>query len=152
MNTESENSEFHFTTIMPVRITDINYGMHLGHVALPGIFHNARVLFLNKNGFDEMNIEGCGLILLESNYKYKHEASFNTNLLVSVGIGEYTKLKFNFIYKAINNETGIEIANGQEEIACFDYQKRKIARIPTIFLDFCNKAQIKGVKEIINEN
>src|SRR3990167_8592870 len=99
MNTTSTQNNYPFTTKMPVRITDINYGMHLGHVATAGIFHNARVLFLNENGFDEMNIDGCGLILLNSHYSFKHEAKFNNALILNVAIGEYSKLKFNFIYQ-----------------------------------------------------
>lgn len=80
------SSRFKFETIIPVRITDINYAKHLGHTALIGIFHNARVLFLSQNGFDEMNIDGLGLILLNSNYSFKSEAVFNTSLVVRVAI------------------------------------------------------------------
>lgn len=142
------NNNFPFSTLIPVRITDINYGMHLGHVAVVGIFHNARVLFLNSNGFNEMDIEGTGLILLNSHYYFKNEASFNTALLVNVGIGEFSKSKFNFIYKAINQQTDLEIVSGHEEIACFDYSKRKISRIPANFLEFCIQSQNKEPKQV----
>ena len=139
INESKTSPNLPFTIHMPVRITDINYGMHLGHMAVVGIFHNARVLFLNSHGFKEMDIEGVGLILLNSHYFFKNEASFNDNLLVSVGIGEFSKLKLNFIYKAVNQKTGLEVVSGHEEIACFDYTKRKISRIPSSFLEFCKK-------------
>src|SRR5438552_15338896 len=105
INANKLTVSYPFATIIPVRITDINYGKHLGHVATAGIFHQARVLFLNENGFDEMNIDGYGVILLNSHYSFKSEARFNNNLLVHVGIGEFSKLKFNFVYKAINKDT-----------------------------------------------
>lgn len=37
---------FPFTTQLPVRITDINYGAHLGNDALLGLLHEARIHFL----------------------------------------------------------------------------------------------------------
>jgi acyl-CoA thioester hydrolase len=142
MRNNNEKKTFPFSTLMDVRITDINYGMHLGHVALAGLLHNARVLFLKKNQFDEMNIEGNGLILLKSQYTFKNEATFNTKLIVSVGIGEHTKAKFNFIYEVSNKETGSIIAEGSEEVACFNYNKKKIVKIPDAFLQFCKENQI----------
>lgn len=73
----SEKMKYPFSTIIPVRITDINYGKHLVHVATVGIFHHARVLFLKENGFDEMNIDALGIILLNSHYSFKSEAKLN---------------------------------------------------------------------------
>ena len=142
MNTKSSKEvRFPFSTIMPVRITDINYGMHLGHIATAGIFHNARVLFMTTNGFEDMNIDGVGLILLNSQYSFKSEATFNTNLLVNVAVDNISKLKFNFIYQALNHNTGVVISEGREEFSCFDYTKRKITRIPARFLEFCKMNQ-----------
>ena len=37
---------FPFRTEIPVRITDLNYGGHLGNDALLGLLHEARVHFL----------------------------------------------------------------------------------------------------------
>ncbi len=132
---------FSFSTITPVRITDINYGNHLGHIGLIGMFHNARVLFLNQHGFDEMNISGAGLILLNSTYSFIKETFFNTTLHVSVGINELSKSRLCFLYKATDQKTGVDVANGQEEFAYFNYEKRKIMRISGQFLDFCKNAQ-----------
>ena len=132
-----------FTTTIPVRITDINYGNHLGHIETIGIFHHARVLFLKENGFDEMNIDGFGLILLDSQYSFKSETKFNTNLCIQVGIGEFSRLKFNIIYQALNQETGNIIAEGREELVFFDYEKRKVSRISEAFLTFCNDKKVE---------
>ena len=42
---------------IPLRITDINYGNHLGNDALVGIIHEARVLWLHQMGYTEFDIE-----------------------------------------------------------------------------------------------
>ncbi len=142
-NRETVGSNYPFSTIIPVRITDINYGKHLGHVATVGIFHHARILFLNENGFDEMNVDGLGMILVSSSYSFKNEASFNEKLLIHIGVGDYSRLKFNFLYKAINKESGKEIVSSQEELVFFDYSKGKVSRIPERFLELCKKSCVK---------
>lgn len=150
MTIESKCNEYPFFTRMPVRITDINYAKHLGHMAIVGIFHNARLLFLEKNGYyDEMNIDGSGLILCHSSCSFKNEAHFNTNLIVSVGIGNYSKLKFEFLYKAVNENTGAEVVTCKEELVCFDYAKKKVTKIPKSFLEFCHNNQIKNIENCI---
>lgn len=145
-------SSYPFSTIIPVRITDINYGNHLGHAETVGIFHHARVLFLNKHDFDEMNIDGYGVILLNSQYSFKTEAKFNNQLLINVGVSEFSKLKFSFSYQALNNETGDIISDGNEEFVLYDYTKRKIAKMPEDFLIFCLNNQInKSTSQAMEE-
>lgn len=141
-NETSISTHYQFSTIMPVRITDINYGMHLGHTAIIGMFHNARVLFLNANNFNEMNIDGTGFVLINSQYSFKSEGFFNTNVIINVSIINHSKTKINFEYRATNQESNIVIAEGNEEFACFDYNKRKVVKIPDIFLNFCESKRL----------
>jgi len=131
------NNKTVFSVEIPVRITDVNYGKHLGHMAVVGIFHQARLLFLNQYHIDEMNVEGKGIILLHSSYTFKHQAFFNTRLIVKVSIDAYSKTKFNFLYEATDKETGKIIVTGREESAFFDYNKGKPSKIPNSFLSFC---------------
>jgi len=126
-----------FSVEIPVRITDINYGKHLGHMAVVGIFHQARLLFLSEYNIDEMDVEGNGVILLNSSYAFKNQAFFNDRLIVRVGIGEYSKTRFNFLYQATNKETGKLIVSGREETAFFNYTRGKLSKIPKSFLSFC---------------
>ena len=46
-----------------VRISDINYGNHLGNDSLVSIIHEARILWLKSLNYTELNIEGTGLIM-----------------------------------------------------------------------------------------
>ena len=48
---------------IPVRITDINYGNHLGNDALISIVHEARVQWLKINNYTELQVDGVGLIM-----------------------------------------------------------------------------------------
>ena len=50
-----------FTTNIEVRITDINYGNHVGNDAFIRLIHEARVQWLTAEDYTELNIEGASL-------------------------------------------------------------------------------------------
>jgi len=53
---------FSFRTEITVRITDLNYGGHLGNADTLVLIHEARVRFLKSYGYSEIDIEGYGTI------------------------------------------------------------------------------------------
>src|SRR5919107_5671612 len=67
---------FSCVTEIPVRITDLNYGGHLGNDALLGILHEARVQFLRSLGLesDYDPVSKLGLIMVDVAIEYKGEA------------------------------------------------------------------------------
>ena len=62
---------FNISINIPVRITDINYGDHVGNDSLVAIIHLARMQFLQQYGFTELNIEGIGLIMSDIFVEFK---------------------------------------------------------------------------------
>ncbi|MCW8811925.1 MAG: acyl-CoA thioesterase, partial [Chlorobium sp.] len=68
--------KFHFRTEIQIRITDINYGGHLGNDSLLSIIHEARLRFLNHLGYSESNVEGIGIIMVDAGIQYKSEAFY----------------------------------------------------------------------------
>ncbi|MEE9452467.1 MAG: thioesterase family protein [Gammaproteobacteria bacterium] len=144
-NQHIKDKTYPFSTLIPVRITDINYGRHLGHMATIGLCHQARLLFLHHYGFSEMDVEGLGMILLNLSYEFKRESHFNDVLNIHVAIGDYSKSKFTFLYKAINAENGMETMSSQEEFSFFNYDKGKISRMPPSFIELCKKNRIEKV-------
>ena len=62
-----------YTLSVPVRITDINYGNHLGNDALVSILHEARVHWLSSLNYTELNIEGKSIIMNELAVNYLKE-------------------------------------------------------------------------------
>ena len=55
--------QFPFSTQLPVRITDINYGGHGGNDAILGMIHERRMQYLRSLGYSEMEFEGVGMIM-----------------------------------------------------------------------------------------
>jgi acyl-CoA thioester hydrolase len=128
--------QFIFTAELPVRVSDLNYGGHVGNDAILTIMQEARVRYYRHLGFkDEISFQGSiGQIITDAAIQYKSEAFLGDVLLVRIAVTEFSKYGFDMLYYLENKETGKEVARGKTNIVCFDYEKRKIAVIPAEFL------------------
>lgn len=133
---------FLFKTIVPVRISDINYGGHVGNDSILSIVHEARIDFLKQWNYTEMNIEGIGLIMADSAIQYKGEAFHGDEICIEICVGDITSKSFDLYYKltTVRNEQQFNIAFVKTGMLCFDYASRKIVAIPNQFLDLLNTA------------
>lgn len=125
-------NRFSFSTLIPVRITDINYGGHVGNDTVLSILHEARVQFLNHFGYQELNESGVGLIMKDVAIDFKKELFYGDRLTVYVGTGEFSKASFESYYKiAIESaEKTFIIAVAKTGMVYYDYSNKKIAGIP----------------------
>ena len=79
--------------IIPVRITDINYGNHVGNDSLVAIIHEARMQFLQQYGHTEIDVCGTSLIMNELLVEFKNEAFYKDIIEVKLFTGEIFKSK-----------------------------------------------------------
>lgn len=132
--------KFFFKTEIPVRITDINYGGHLGNDSLLSIIHEARVRFLNNLGYSESNVEGAGIIMIDSAIQYKSEGFYGDHLSIEIAVNDFTGIGCDIVYRLTNKKSGKEIALAKTGIVFFNYEKRKTAPVPLEF-----KKKIEGM-------
>jgi len=125
--------KFIFQTEIPIRITDINYGGHLGNDSLLSIVHESRVKFLAHLNYSEANVEGVGIIMIDAGIQYKSEGFYGDNLLIEISVQDFSGIGCDFIYKISNRESKKEIALAKTGIVFFDYDKRKTAPVPSAF-------------------
>lgn len=118
--------------IIPVRITDINYGNHVGNDAFVSIIHEARMQWLQQFGYTELNIEGIGLILADLAVEFKSEAFYGDTIEITISVGETSKVSFELFYQlSVNrNNTPIILAFAKTGIVCYDYKIKKVVAIP----------------------
>jgi acyl-CoA thioester hydrolase len=128
--------KFLFSTEIAVRVSDLNYGGHVGNDTMLTLLQEARIQFYRTLGFkDETNFEGSvGQIIIDAALQYKAESFLGDVLIIQIAAEEFTKFGFELLYKVSNKATGQEIARAKTGIVCFDYQTRKIARIPSSLL------------------
>jgi YbgC/YbaW family acyl-CoA thioester hydrolase len=124
--------KFVFSTALPVRVSDLNYGNHVGNDSVLTLMQEARALFYKSLGFkSEIELDGpVGQVVADAAVVYKSESFFGDVLQVAIGLGEFHKYGFDLFYKITNQLTEKEVARGKTGIICFDYEKRKMALIP----------------------
>ncbi|TDN40075.1 thioesterase [Hymenobacter sp. UV11] len=121
---------FGFAVAIPVRITDLNYGAHLGNDALLSLLHEARVQFLAHLGVAEFDpATQLGFILVDVAIEYKAEAFYGDVLTMELAANDPNKYGFDIVYH-VKNQLGKEIARAKTGMLCFDYTTRKLRSLP----------------------
>lgn len=122
-----------FSTEMNVRISDVNYGGHLGNDAVLSLAHEARVRFLGEHGLTEKEIFGYGIIMVDAAIQYKAEAFHGDRIMIAVGVTDIGRVGCDFVYRFTEKSSGKEIARVKTGIAFFDYSSRKLVETPVKF-------------------
>jgi len=117
-----------FSTKIPVRIGDVNYGGHVGNDAILSLIHEARVQLLNHFSFNELNAGGNSLIMADVMIAYRGESFYGDLLTIDIYSDEITPRSFDLIYviSTTRNNNEIAIADAKTGMVCFDYNNRKI--------------------------
>ena len=117
---------------VPVRITDINYGNHLGNDSLVSIIHEARALWLKSFGYTEVSVEGVGMIMADLSVEFKNESFYGDELIITIYIGEISSVSFDLYYSISNQENKL-IAKAKTGMVCYNYDQKKVVAIPDKF-------------------
>jgi acyl-CoA thioester hydrolase len=127
---------FSFTTAIPVRITDLNYGKHVGNDSMLSIIHEARVQYLKHFGLEELEFYGVELIMSDVVIEFKSELFYGDVVIASVTATEFSKVAFELYYKLekvpqqTQDDKKIVVALAKTGMVCFDYNTRKITAVP----------------------
>lgn len=123
---------FSFSTPFAVRITDLNYGSHVGNDKVLTFLHEARVRFLQSLGYSELNLEGVGIIMADAAIIFKNEIYYGDELTIYIQPGEYSRVGFDLIYK-VEKKTGDQLilqVIAKTAMICYDYQQKKVTGLP----------------------
>ena len=129
---------FSFSTNIPVRITDLNYGGHVGNDAFLSLIHEARMQFLHQFGYSEMNVAGVGLIMSDVGIEYKRELAYGDVVKISVAATGFDRLGFDLFYLIEligEGDKNIIAGKAKTGMLCFDYTNKKKASIPALAIE-----------------
>ena len=129
-----------FSTEIAVRITDINYGNHVGNDAFVQLIQEARVQWLTCNNYTELNIEGVSLIMADLAVEYKGESFYGDVLQIDIAVGEISRAGFELYYQITTTRDGknILIAKAKTGLVSFNYEEKKVRELPFKFIELLN--------------
>jgi YbgC/YbaW family acyl-CoA thioester hydrolase len=136
-------TSYTFSTELAIRITDLNYGGHVGNDSFLSLIQEARQQFLKKFGYAELDFEGFGLIIADSAIEYKHELNYGDIVKISIRALDFDKLGFDLFYLLeIINRTEIVVAGkAKTGMICYDYITKKKTSIPASAIKKLNAEQ-----------
>ncbi len=123
---------FPFSTTLTIRITDLNYGGHVGNDTFLALIQEARQQFLRSHGYEELSIGGVGLIMTDAAIEFKKELNYGDTIKISVAAADFDKLGFDFFYLmeiVTANET-IIAGKAKTGMICYDYDLKKKMPVP----------------------
>ncbi len=125
-------SNFNFTTTIAIRITDLNYGGHVGNDTVLTLIHEVRMQFLKKFNYTELDFAGTSLIMSDVAIEFKNEVFYGDVLTASVIANDFTRVGFDIYYKLSktidDKETVVAIA--KTGMICFNYTNKKVVAVP----------------------
>lgn len=126
-----------FSTEIKVRITDINFGGHLGNDQLLSLTNEARSQFLAKHGFTELDCGGVPTMMTDAAIVYQGEAYVQDVLKFEVAAGEATASSFRIFCRITRVSDGKPIGLAETGLVCIDYKTKKILALPEAVRAIC---------------
>jgi acyl-CoA thioester hydrolase len=120
--------QFNFSTRIPIRITDLNYGGHVGNDTVLSLIHETRVQYLKSFGYEELNIEGVSLIMSDAGIEFKTELFYGDTVTAFVSATNFSRVGFDLYYKLMREES--IVAAAKTGMICYNYDVRKVVSLP----------------------
>lgn len=120
-----------FTTIR-IRITDLNYGGHVGNDSFLSLIHEARQQFLLHHGYTELSFAGTALIMADAAIEFRKELNYGDTIKISVVATNFDKLGFDVFYllELVLPDGNILAGKAKTGMMCFDYTAKKKTPVP----------------------
>ena len=122
--------KFSFKTNIAIRITDLNYGGHVGNDTILTLIHEARVRFLKDLQYTELEMEGVGLIMSDAMIEFRAEVFYGDELTVEVTAAEIGRAGFDLYYRMTSRDKGKIVAIAKTGMVCYDYGRKKVTGLP----------------------
>ena len=125
---------FSFATEMQLYISHMNYGGHLDNALLLTLVSEARVRFFQSLGYNELDIEGVGIVVADAAVQYKSEAFQGEVVVVEKAATDFGKYGCDLLWRMREKSDGREVARGKTGIVFFDYAAKKVVPVPPEFI------------------
>ena len=125
--------QYYYTTLLTVRVTDINAGNHLGNDSMISMISEARARFLFEYGVSETEGDGTGIIVTDLATTYRAEAHARDQLLFEVGVMDFNKYGGDVIFRVTRPKDKTLVAMAKQGFVFFNYKSSQVVAMPEDF-------------------
>lgn len=134
-----EDEKTLFQVNLPVLVTHLNYGNHLGYDALLTLIQDARIFWLKQYNMSEASLVGnIGFVVKFVIVDYLSEAFHGDYLQITLYPSDIKRSSFVLNYRVVDHDTHRLVALAQTKQVFFNYQNRKPAKGPEAFFSSLN--------------
>ncbi|HEY3858946.1 MAG TPA: thioesterase family protein [Gammaproteobacteria bacterium] len=123
---------FAFGTELEVRVSDLNYGNHVGNDGVLTLIHEARRRYLLSLGEDEIGKDGLGFVIADAALVYRAQAFYGDRLLIEVAAAEVQSRSCSFLYRVSKQQ--VTVAEARTGVVRFDFKAQKAVAMPAELL------------------
>ncbi|MDE2090737.1 MAG: thioesterase family protein [Gammaproteobacteria bacterium] len=127
-------SAFPFSTELEVRVSDLNYGNHLGNDSVLTLIHEARRRFLESLGLEEIGTDGLGFVIADAAVIYRAQAFYGDRLHIQVAAGDFGSRGCDFYYRITHVSDKRVLAEAKTGTVYFDFGAQKTISFPAEIL------------------
>ncbi|MFI4921561.1 MAG: acyl-CoA thioesterase [Gammaproteobacteria bacterium] len=123
-------ASFPYVVELEVRVSDLNYGNHLGNDAVLSLIHEARRRYIRALGSDEIGADGVGFVVADSAVIYRAQAFYGDALRIEAAAGDFSSRSCAFFFRVSATTDGRVVAEARTGMVCFDVKAQKAVTIP----------------------
>lgn len=122
---------FPFSTELEVRVSDLNYGNHLGNDNVLSFIHEARRRFLESLGLEEIGVaDGLDFVIADAAVIYRSQAFYGDRLRIQVAAGDFGSRGCDFYYRISHVDDSRVLAEAKTGTVYFDFSAQKTISFP----------------------
>jgi acyl-CoA thioesterase FadM len=125
--------QWYYSTLLTVRVTDINAGNHLGNDSMISMISEARARFLFEYGVAETERDGFGIIVTDLATTYRAEAHARDQLLFEVGVMDFNKYGGDIIFRITRPRDKTLVAMAKSGFVFYNYKTSQVVNMPDEF-------------------
>lgn len=125
-----------------VRVTDMNYGRHLGHDALVSLLHESRLQALMALGFPEWDLAGYPSVVADLAVQYQSEARCPDVLVVETAIPDPAGKALSVYHRVLADEGARLLATARLNLLVIDPAKGRPVAVPAEVVQALAKARL----------
>jgi acyl-CoA thioesterase FadM len=125
--------QWYYSTLLTVRVTDINAGNHLGNDSMISMISEARARFLFEFGVAETERDGFGIIVTDLATTYRAEAHARDQLLFEVGVMDFNKYGGDIIFRITRPRDKTLVAMAKSGFVFYNYKTSQVVNMPDEF-------------------
>lgn len=130
-----ELDDYLFSMTLQIRVTDLNYGNHMGNQMILSYAQEARAAFFEALGnWTELNIANKGVIMGDAAVVYQSEGRGGEVLKIQVGVADISRVSFDLHYKITAVTSNRPVALAKTGMVFMDYENKKVTAVPEEFL------------------